>query len=76
MSQFSEDLTFTAPTQSAFSFSATAFAVKQGDMKLKFVIAPKASTAPGLYYLAFTPVSAANKTYAPIKPLAVLATTQ
>jgi len=37
------------------------------------VIAPKATTNPGLYYLAFSVSSANSGDYAPLKPLSVLA---
>jgi hypothetical protein len=72
MKQFSADTTFTV-SNTAFSFAPTTFSVKQGDASLSFIIAPKATTSPGLYYLAFSISSSNSADYAPLKPLSVLA---
>jgi len=74
MDQFSADTTFTV-SSTAFSFAPTTFSVKQGDSALSFVIAPKATTSPGLYYLTFSVSSANSGNYAPLRPLSVLAKT-
>jgi len=74
MTQFSADTTFTV-SSTAFSFAPTTFSVKQGDSALSFVIAPKASTSPGLYYLSFSVSSTNSAKYAPLKPLSVLTKT-